>query len=69
MEQKDLVMNMEFECNGNKGRIVKIEEDFFTILWVDTKQFYDYPYDKTLLKSMILTEKVTKKEKEKINNE
>lgn len=69
MEQKDLYMNMEFECNGNKGRIIKIEEDFFTILWVETKQIYNYPYDKDLLKSIILTEKISKKEKEKVSTE
>lgn len=53
MVKNNLSMNMDFECNGNKGRIVQIEEDFFTILWIETKQFYDYPYDEELLKSII----------------
>ena len=65
MVKNDLLMNIDFECNGNKGRVIKIEEDFFTILWTETKQFYDYPYDKELLKSMILikNEKLNKLEK------
>ncbi|MFA5559902.1 MAG: hypothetical protein WDA59_10720 [Methanofastidiosum sp.] len=54
MEKKDLVVNLEFKCKGNKGRVIKIEDDFFSVLWIDTKQFYDYPYDKGLLKSMVV---------------
>ncbi len=57
MEKKDLSLNIEFVCNGNKGRIIKIEKDFFTILWIDKNQKYDYPYNEILLKSMVLTEK------------
>ncbi|MFA5557916.1 MAG: hypothetical protein WDA59_00445 [Methanofastidiosum sp.] len=67
MKKKDLVVNLDFKCNGNKGRVVKVEDDFFTILWVNTKQFYDYPYDEKLLESMSLLEErvmVNKKKKE-----
>ncbi len=78
MDKKDLIINMEFTISHKpdlKGRVVKLEEDTFTILWVDTKQFYDYPYDEGLLKSMVvkgsednlvkkIEEKIGKKEKE-----
>lgn len=58
MEKKDLVMNVEFlNSKGIKGRIVKIDDNTFTILWVDTGQFCDYVYNEGLLKSLVVVDK------------